>query len=148
VLRHAPQMRRLFVGEGIETVLSVWWALSQTGRLTPADGFWSSVDLGNLGGRAIGRVEHPTARIVDSKGRSRPLLVPDAAPDLDSKAIVVPEGVEEVFLLGDGDSDRFATELTLLRAARRTSLTCSTVKAVRLAWADDGADFNDMLEAA
>ena len=43
---------RLIIGEGIETVLSVWLALTQSGRDLSTISFWSAVDLGNLAGKA------------------------------------------------------------------------------------------------
>ena len=70
------------------------------------------------------------------------------AREADTAAVTVPAGVEEVVLLGDGDSDRFATEQVLQRAAKRIALTAPDVRTVRIAWADDGADFNDMLRGA
>ena len=43
---------QLIIGEGIETVLSVWLALSLAGEDLARTAFWSAVDLGNIGGRA------------------------------------------------------------------------------------------------
>ncbi len=51
-------------------------------------------------------------------------------------------GVEEVVLLGDGDSDREATEFYLLQGAER--LKRAGVKSVRLAFAPPGKDFADL----
>lgn len=145
VLRSVPEPRRLFAGEGIETVLTVWYALASTGRLGGDDMFVSSVDLGNLAGRATEAVRHPTATTTDAKGRVRRVKVPGPVPDLNSQAFVVPDGIEELILLGDGDSEAFMTQQALIRAAARHGQLCPSLKTVRCAMADAGEDFNDML---
>jgi hypothetical protein len=139
--RSAPT--RLFVGEGTETVLSVWTALRKR-RPEMLDGaaFETSVDLGNLAGKAANRERHPTETIVDSRGRARAKLVPGAEPDWSSPAFPVPDSVTDLVLLGDGDSEPVFTRLALLRAARRAARPGRTV---RLAMAPSGADFNDVL---
>jgi hypothetical protein len=45
--------RSLIIGEGIETVLSVWRAFMLEGRNLEGFAFWAAVDLGNLGGPAL-----------------------------------------------------------------------------------------------
>jgi hypothetical protein len=129
--------RRLFLGEGIETVLSVATALRRAGRLGRADAFWSSVDLGNLGGPHEGTVAHPEAK----SAAGRALRVPSDIP-AEGPAIVIPDSVEELVLLGDGDSDPFLTGMTLRRGARRYA---RPGRVVRIAMAPSGADFNDVL---
>ncbi|MFC2252476.1 CHC2 zinc finger domain-containing protein [Labrys portucalensis] len=146
VLRSVPEPRRLFAGEGIETVLSVWYALARSGQLGDGDFFLSTVDLGNMAGRPAEAIAHPTERTVDAKGRHRARKVPGPVPDLNSQAFSVPVGTKEVCLLGDGDSDRFATSMAIQRAATRISKLFPMVEDVRCAMADDGEDFNDMLE--
>src|SRR5207248_9749064 len=54
--------QRLVLGEGIETVLSVWQALGSLSRDLSLTAFWSSADLGNLGGRSAIPVEHPSLK--------------------------------------------------------------------------------------
>lgn len=110
---------RLIVGEGVETVLSVWMALTQAGRDLSATSFWSAIDLGNLAGKAAASVAHPTVK----DGRGRPRQVAGPQPDFDAPGIMVPAGVEDVVLLGDGDSDRFNTECSLARASLRFALS-------------------------
>jgi hypothetical protein len=139
VLRQTPQIERLFLGEGIETVLSVATALRACGRLLPGDGFWSSVDLGNLGGPALESVVHPEARTPGG----RRLRVPGDQPDLEQAGIVIPAGVSELVLLGDGDSDAFTTRMALLRGAARYARTGLKI---RIAMAPTGMDFNDLLQ--
>jgi hypothetical protein len=140
-LVRGEQPRRLIVGEGIETVLSVWQALARIGRVLSRTAFWSSVDLGNLGGAALESLPHPVLK----SARGGPRIVPGPVPDLEAPAIAVPDSVEDLVLLGDGDSDRFLTECSLKRAARRYARGGRTV---RIAWADEGRDFNDMLRGA
>jgi hypothetical protein len=48
--------------------------------------------------------------------------VPGPQPDFDAPGIVVPANVNDVVLLGDGDSDRFNTERSLARASLRLGL--------------------------
>ena len=133
---------RLFIGEGIETVLSVWMALLEASSpLLERAAFWTSVDLGNLGGPAAGTVEHPTA--VSPKGRPR--RIPSAEPDWGEPAIPIPPSVQDVILLGDGDSDPFLTRTTLQRASRRWA---KPGRVVRAAMAPAGTDFNDIWRAA
>jgi CHC2 zinc finger len=132
---------RLVIGEGIETVLSVWHALAPSGRDLGDWAFWSAVDLGNLGGKAAATVAHPA--LVDARGRAR--RVPGPEPDLDAPAIALPDSVEDVVLLGDGDSDRLLTEYALRRATSRWTTSRRTI---RTAFAPSGHDFNDLLGAA
>jgi hypothetical protein len=132
----------LLLGEGIETVLSVWYALTLDRRRNSDELslvnllFWAAVDLGNVGGRAAASVTHPTLK--DAAGRRR--KVPGPVPDLAAPGITVPDSVTDVVLLGDGDSDRFTTHCALARGAARLARPGRTV---RLAWAPEGMDFND-----
>lgn len=136
---------RLVAGEGIETVLSVETAFALRGdpRLEGTL-FRSAVSLGNLAGRAAegDRVAHPTRTRTDKLGRVFKVRVPGATPDPDDLAMSVPESVRELVLLGDGDSDRFETDLKLKRAAARHR---RPGRRIVIAWAADGMDFNDML---
>jgi hypothetical protein len=106
---------QLFIGEGIETVLSVWLALERAGRDLTRTAFWSAVDLGNMGGRAAETVPHPSLKTAGGRVQR----VPGPAPDPDSSAIAIPESVTDLVLLGDGDSDRFTTQCALARASAR-----------------------------
>ncbi len=136
-------LRRLFIGEGFETVLSVWTALAaRRSRLLDGAGFRTSVDLGNLGGKASDRIPHPTETKTDSAGRVRRVKVPGIVPDLESRAVVVPASVEDLHLIGDGDSEPFRTRCVLARAAARHA---RPNRVVRLVMAPKGQDFNDMI---
>ncbi len=132
----------LYVGEGIETVLSVRETLAETAHAL----FWSAISLGNLGGRARESVSHPSLTRTDAKGRVRHSRVPGPVPDAgDALCLMPPDCAISITLLGDGDSDRFTTDCVLRRAAARWAKTGRTIRA---AWADDGSDFNSMLRAS
>jgi hypothetical protein len=139
--------KRWFLGEGIETVLSVYWSLIEAGSpLVEGAEFRTSVDLDNIGGKAKGRVRHPTKTFVDARGRTRAVMARDdtpVAPQDDWRVIYLPPSVEELILLGDGDSDPFTTRLALLRGARRFSREYPSLT-IKLAMSREGADFNDM----
>ena len=137
----APEPQQLIIGEGIETVLSVWLALELAGRGFHHTAFWSAVDLGNLGGRAAETVPHPSLKTAGGRVQR----VPGPQPDPRSSAITIPDAIADLILLGDGDSDRFTTQCALARAARRYAMRD---RVVRVAWAPDGIDFNDLLRAA
>lgn len=132
---------RVFIGEGIETVLSVWCAMSALGQLRESDAFYVAGDLGNLGGKASESVPHPTLK--SDSGRTR--RVPGPWPEPGTPGIELPDTVSEVIILGDGDSDAFTTRCALARAAARFA---GKVPDVRVAFAPDGADFNDIWRAS
>ncbi|MEF2553237.1 DNA primase [Aurantimonas sp. A2-1-M11] len=111
---------RMVGGEGIETTLAYAWHVDGNGDGPRADTFYFAAgDLGNLAGKALDRVRHPTRSKLDRKGRRRPVFVPGKTPDPASSAIPVPEQVRELVLLGDGDSDPTFTRTAMLRAAAR-----------------------------
>jgi hypothetical protein len=138
VLRAVAAPRRLFIGEGIETVLSVATALKATRRLRADDAFWTSVDLGNLGGEAVEAIDHPFLKHANGH-RQR---LPGPEPDRAAPAIAIPGSVEDLVLLGDGDSERVLTETTLERARRRYE---RPGRVTRIAFAPEGQDFNKTL---
>ena len=129
---------RLFNGEGIETVGSVYTPMQRLGRLREGDGFWTSIDLGNLGGRAMETVPHPTLK--HKNGRT--VRVPGPDPDRDAPAWPLPETVRELVTLGDGDSDPFLTQHAHTRCRRRYARPGLTTRTV---FAPAGLDFNDVL---
>lgn len=138
VMHDAP--RRLVIGEGIETVLSVWTAMHQAGRPLDDMAFWAAGDLGNLAGRANKTINHPTLK----RPNGQPQKVPDRFPDLDDPGLSIPDSVEELILLGDGDSEKVLTENAMERAARRYA---RQGRVIRIAFAPSGLDFNDLLKA-
>ena len=136
--QHGQTPRRLFIGEGIETVLSVYTALLRERRLRDGDTFWSSVDLHNLGGDAKENLPHPQGL----KGRNGHVLkLPGPEPTGESWAC--PETVTTLVLLGDGDSERALTQWALERARRRHA---RPGRDVFIRMAPDGMDFNDLLK--
>lgn len=133
---------RIVIGEGIETVLSVWHAMKECGIGLETTEFRSSVDLGNLGGKASAQVIHPV--MTDARGRARRVPGPD--PDLSSPSIALPDSVTDVTILGDGDSDKVTTECAIHRGAVRFRAARAD-RVVRAVMAVEGLDFNDMLRA-
>lgn len=137
----AQPVTRVFIGEGIETVLSVWCALAALGRLRDGDAFYVAADLGNLGGKASESVPHPTLKM--DNGRAR--RVPGPLPEPGSPGIELPASATDVIILGDGDSDDFTTACALARAATRFA---APGRDVRVAFAPEGSDFNDIWRAS
>ena len=121
----------LAVGEGIETAASFFRL-----GLGPEDlSIASAYSIGNLCGPATGTIPHPTiAKRVIANGE----------PDRSRHGMVVPDEVETIILLGDGDSDRAWTFAQLLTGARRHR---AQGKEVLVCIAPEGRDFNDLLMA-
>lgn len=138
-LARCVEPRRLFLGEGVETVLSARTFLARAGRLRPTDAFWAAGSLGNIGGPHAGTVPHPELKT--QAGRPQRVAGPEPA---EGPSIVLPDGLDELVLLGDGDSDPFTTAQALARARNRYAARAK----VRTVMAAVGADFNDMLMEA
>ena len=130
-------------GEGIETVLAVWAAMTRGGADLSETEFVSGVDLGNLTGRALESLPHPTLRKTDAAGRSRAVRVAGPVADMNSAALWVPETVSHLTLLADGDSDPFATRCAMERGQQRHR---APGRVVTVAWPPEGFDFNDVLQ--
>lgn len=133
----ADEPRRLVLGEGIETVLSVREALLHVGDRLEDCAFWSSVDLGNMAGPATHTIKHPTDK--HANGHRVTLPGPDPAP---RGGIPIPDSVVELILLGDGDSEPFLTRTTIERASRRYA---RPGRVIRSPFAPAGLDFNSYL---
>lgn len=133
--------RRMVIGEGIETVLSVWTAHRVNGRPIGEMAFWAAGDLGNLAGRATETVVHPTLTRPDG----RPQRVSGPYPDPDDVGLAIPDSVQELILLGDGDSEAVLTQYAMQRAARRYG---RSNRMIRIAFAPAGLDFNNVLRGA
>jgi hypothetical protein len=141
-LWNPPDATRLVTGEGIETVLSVMEAEMAAGKDT-GTAYWSAIDLGQLGGRAEKTVAHPTWIVTDRRGRRRLRQVPGPVPLAEPERDLMPDArFGEIVILGDGDSDRFVTEMAVRRAAARWRRPGRTITA---AWPGTGQDFNDVL---
>jgi hypothetical protein len=136
-----PEFDRLVIGEGWETTASVLLAEHGTERFERT-AYWTSIDLQSMGGKAVETVAHPTLK----NKAGRPLKVPGPVPDMnDEKALTIPDHVEEVLRLGDGDSDRFTAEQVMARADARWA---RPGRRQHTAWAPQGEDFNDILMGA
>ena len=110
---------RLAVGEGWETCLA-WDQLRGAGffgdTLAGEDiTLAAAIDLGNLSGGATGSVDHPTLKGADGKPRA----IANGVPNENKPGWTVPKGVTEVWLLGDYDSEVFASTARMAVAARR-----------------------------
>jgi Family of unknown function (DUF5906) len=136
----APEM--LVLGEAIEKTIAVHMALASTGRDMARAAFWSACDLGNLSGKSTATVVHPTLK---SEKTGRAIKVAGGSPDLTSTSIEIPDTVTDLVLLGDSTSDPFTTRLAMVRAANRYARPGRTV---RIAWAPEGVDFDDLLREA
>lgn len=134
--------RRSVAGEGIETVAAARTALLACGGVDADTEFAVGISLGNLTGRALEQVAHPTLTVTDKLGRTRAQRVPGPKPDLESAAMYVPETVEHLTLLADGDSDAFTTRCAMERAQTRHA---APGRFVTVAWPPAGQDFNDLL---
>lgn len=130
--------RRLILGEGIEKVGAVWCAFAREGQSVFDTAFWTASDLGNIGGKSIESVPHPTLK--DAAGRTR--KVSGFEPDMTDPLIEIPDSVTELVLLGDTTSDRFITGAALVRAQVRFAKEGRTVT---VAWPPEGEDFDDTL---
>ena len=121
----------LIIGEGIETARTMLLALRASGRDAAA---WTGVSLGNMAGGSLGRgTPHP-----EKPG----FYMPSPVPDMERPGLVPPAWASEILLLGDGDSDPAMTRARMDCAAWRfTNMGFAT----RIAWADQGKDFNDMV---
>lgn len=121
------------MGEGIESTAS-WYQLG----IGPDDvGIIVGINLGNISGGSTAMANHPSY-----KG-DRNHLIQNGEPDQDKRAIALPDGIEHVILLGDGDSDYHDTRAKILTAGRRQR---GEGKTVSVNFAPDGKDFNNLLQ--
>jgi len=112
----------LVTGEGIETTLT---ALVAGGY--PGASYWAGVDLGNMSGKRIG-------------GKF------SEDPDMTcGKAFVPPSGVDNYWLILDGDSEPRQTRAQLVAGARR-AMRLRPGLAAHIVPADAGLDLNDMIK--
>lgn len=131
-IRLAAAGRVMALAEGIETGLSVR-------RAVPGLPIWIAGSLGNIAGsgdRDAPKVPHPTRA---------GLWLPTVLPDPDSPGIVLPERVQKIIILADGDGDHAICRALVERAARRFDGAGIDVV---VAWPPAGKDFNDLLMEA
>ncbi|SMD10165.1 Zinc-binding domain of primase-helicase [Fulvimarina manganoxydans] len=136
---------RMVGGEGIESVIGfAMREADETGVFRDDTFYFAAGDLGNLAGRSVDRMRHPSLVKPDRKGRKRPVFVPGEEPDLSSPAAPIPDHVDELVLLGDGDSEPVFTRSAMVRACHRHAQDGRTVRAViadrGFDWAENGAD--------
>jgi hypothetical protein len=125
----------LAISEGWENALAFYLL-----GLGPEDlSFAAAVDLGNIGGRALETVLHPTEMGDDGRRRRMPN---GDKPNPDQPGMVLPDGVKSLILLGDCDSEKFLTTAKMMLGARRFH---DEGLAVAVAWAPKGLDFNEAL---
>ena len=138
----------LVIGEGIETVLSVWRALSASAwPHLERTAFWSGYSLGNIGGKAVGTVNHPTEMLTDTRGRQRPPHGGRAGAGLHASLDSDPRQCRAGLAprrrgqRPDPDGDG--------AGARRAPVQATAPgRQVLVAWAPEGGDFNDVLRRA
>ena len=157
-LRFTHAARRMFVGEGIETCLSVYQALRDTasgsrntnptlggneGGLLDVDrnvGFWAALSLNNIAGAGLGEGATRTDKWREDGSELR---LPSTEPDAARPGIVFPPEVAEIVILEDGDNkDQLAADALYTRAALRWRTQGRTVLRAR---PPRGMDFNDVL---
>lgn len=129
MIRLSPPGPLLLLGEGIETSRSAY----QIGIGGDDPAVAAAVTLGNLSGSATDSIPHPT---IERR------TIPNGEPDPDRPGVGLPPDVEEVILLGDGDSDHPYTLARLVVAGRRFR---SEGRKVYVAMAPEGVDWNDVL---
>lgn len=129
------------LGEGIETTLS-WAALNWNSANDAV--LMCGINIGNIAGKAVEQIPHPSLMVTDAIGRKRRQKVGGHEPDMsDTDCLQIPaDDFEKLILLGDGDSDRFTTQASMMRARNRFELTGHDAE---IDWAPDGQDFNDAL---
>lgn len=115
------EARRWLGGEGIENTL----AFARWEGFRADTFYFAAGDLGNMAGPAdpSSRRAHPTLRKTDRHGRERPVMVPGPVPlfraGAEPDAMVVPDHVGELVLLGDGDSEPVMTAAAMVRSKAR-----------------------------
>ncbi|WEZ84593.1 primase-helicase zinc-binding domain-containing protein [Rhizobium sp. 32-5/1] len=130
-------------GEGIENGLAI--AGAEGFR---ADTFYFAAgDLGNLAGPADPKssFNHPTLKKADKNGRLSPVRVAGPVPKAGQTAddaMQVPDHVEDMVLLADGDSEPVFTAAAMARAENRLQRPGRTI---RTWWPPAGLDFSKLL---
>ena len=133
---------RVVAGEGIENVLAGYTLLAKSYRFAAIEitHFRAAGDLGNLAGKAMDRLAHPTAKTP----AGRAVQVPGTVPDRDSLAMPLPPVARAVTWMCDGDSDGFTTRAAMQRAAARHAR--DGLRQIFM-WPGDGCDWNDRITA-
>lgn len=101
----------IVLGEGLETTGSYF----RRGFAPEDASFGVAMSIDNLCGGSVAQIDHPTKRAPNGK----PTSIPNGIPDPEKPGVLLPPYVKRVILLGDGDSDPFATRAKLMTAGRR-----------------------------
>lgn len=139
----AGHTARMIAGEGVENVLSVRDAWIDAGR-DPAEVMWWFIG-GMPGGAAAEQVLHPDGLTKpDAAGRQRRIKIKGPAPDLAAPWVAIPDGVEHVTWIRDGDCDPWAMEFAIRRMAARWARPGRIIAATDT---PRGLDMNDLRRA-
>lgn len=140
-----PSLRRWLGAEGIENTL----AFGRHEGFRVDTFYFAAGDLGNMAGPADpkSRFAHPDLKKADRNGVERPVMVAGPVPllrgdEAEPDAMVVPDHVDELVLLADGDSERVMTASAMVRARARHSRPGRLIPVV---WPRPGTDFAAML---
>ncbi|NMG39825.1 P4 alpha zinc-binding domain-containing protein [Chelativorans sp. ZYF759] len=119
-----PSALRWLGAEGIENTLAfAGWEGFRDDTF-----YFAAGDLGNMAGPADPKsaFSHPELTREDRNGRVRPVRVQGPVPrpgregnDADADAMMIPDHVDELVLVADGDSERVATASAMARARAR-----------------------------
>lgn len=126
---------RWVLGEGIETVLA--YAGAENWR---ADTFYAATgDLGNLAGPADPKSAFPHPSIKSGNNQAKKIQGPVPKPDQDrAEAVQVPDMVEDLIILVDGDSEIVFTAAAIARACMRLE---APNRIITPFWPPEGEDF-------
>jgi hypothetical protein len=134
MIRLGRPAETIAISEGWENALA-WHALGQGPEEVMLA---AAVDLGNLAGRATGQLAHKT--LVDPEGRPR--RMPNGLPDPKHPGVILPDGIRNVILIADNDSESYSTAALLAVAVRRFQAMELNVE---ISWPPTGQDFNQYL---
>jgi hypothetical protein len=141
----SPAARRWLGAEGIENTL----AFGRFEGFREDTFYFAAGDLGNMAGPADpkSRFAHPDLTKPDRLGRERPVMVAGPEPlfhddSADPDAMVVPNHVDELVLLADGDSERVMTAAAMTRARARHARPGRLIPVV---WPRQGTDWAALL---
>lgn len=134
MIRLGRPAETLMLGEGWENVVACYQLGFGGEELMLA----AAVDLGNLSGRPTGHIAHKT--LVDPEGKPR--RMPNGLPDPKHPGVILPDGIRNVILVADNDSESYATAGLLAVAVRRFQ---AMELRVEICWPPAGLDFNDFL---
>lgn len=142
-----PASRRWLGGEGIENGL----AFGRWEGFRDDTFYFAAGDLGNMAGPADpkSRFPHPALTRPDRNGHQRPVMIAGPRPlireDGEPEAMVIPVHVDELVMLGDGDSEPVMTAAAMVRARARHARPGRLIPVV---WSRRGTDFAAMLAGA